>query len=225
MDTLYQRLFPLAFPNDGAPVTMSNVTRAIAAFERTIVSMRSPYDRYRYGADTNAISAAAKRGEIFFFLRATRELPPVSRRLEFQRRRPLRGGPDIRASFVNTGLYNVAGEFPYPPPNTGLFQFTNRVQDIGKFRAPTLRNIAVTAPYMRDGSIRTLSDVVDHYAAGGRTITSGPYAGIGHDNWNKAPSVHGFAFTATEKQDLIAFLETLTDSAFLRSTALSNPWK
>jgi cytochrome c peroxidase len=92
-------------------------------------------------------------------------------------------------------------------------------------RAPTLRNIAVTAPYMHDGSIPTLSDVLDHYAAGGRTIPSGPYAGVGHDNRNKAPNVHGFVFAGTEKQDLIAFLETLTDSTFLRSAAVSNPWK
>ena len=65
---------------------------------------------------------------------------------------------------------------------------------MGKFRPPTLRNVAVTAPYMHDGSIQTLSQVLDHYAAGGRTIASGPYAGVGHDNPNKAPNVHGFSF-------------------------------
>ncbi len=90
---------------------------------------------------------------------------------------------------------------------------------------PTLRNVGVTAPYMHDGSIATLSEVLDHYAVGGRTIASGPYAGIGHDNPNKAPNVHGFSFTGTEKEDLIAFLESLTDSAFLRNPALANPWK
>ena len=78
---------------------------------------------------------------------------------------------------------------------------------------------------MHDGSIATLSEVLDHYAAGGRTIQSGPNAGVGRDNPNKSGLVHGFPMTATEKQDLLAFLESLTDSAFLRNPALSNPWK
>src|SRR5215472_3486818 len=101
-------------------------------------------------------------------------------------------GPAVHVLFQNTGLYNIRGEFSYPAPNTGLYQFTDRREDIGKFRAPTLRNIAVTAPYMHDGSIATLSEVIDHYAAGGRTIRFGPYAGIGHDNPNKALNVRGF---------------------------------
>ena len=127
--------------------------------------------------------------------------------------------------FQNTGLYNIRGEFSYPAPNTGLYEFTNRREDIGKFRAPTLRNIAVTAPYMHDGSIATLSEVIDHYAAGGRTITSGPSAGIGRDNPNKAFNVAGFKLTDSEKSDLIAFLESLTDTEFLKNPALSDPWR
>jgi len=63
---VYQRLFPAAFPGESDPYTLKNVTKAIAAFERSIVSVRSPYDRYRYGGDPSAISAAAKRGEIVF---------------------------------------------------------------------------------------------------------------------------------------------------------------
>ena len=85
--------------------------------------------------------------------------------------------------------------------------------------------IAVTAPYMHDGSIATLSGVLDHYAAGGRTIASGAYAGIGHDNRNKAPNGHGFILTMAQKTDVISFLESLTDSAFLHNPAFSNPWK
>ena len=98
-------------------------------------------------------------------------------------------------------------------------------EDIGKFRPPTLRNVAVTAPYMHDGSIATLSEVLDHYAAGGRTSASGPLAWVGHDNPNRAPNVHGFSLTADEKRDVIAFLESLTDSAFLHNPAFSSPWK
>jgi len=127
--------------------------------------------------------------------------------------------------FQNTGLYNLRGELSYPAPNTGLYDYTKRREDIGKFRAPTLRNIAVTAPYMHDGSIAKLAAVIDHYAAGGRTISSGPYAGIGHDNPNKALNVRGFQLTDAEKSDLISFLESLTDTEFLKNPSLTDPWK
>jgi cytochrome c peroxidase len=224
-DTLYQRLFPRAFPKADALYTMTNVVRAIAAFERTIISVRSPYDHYRYGGEPGAISDAAKRGETFFFSGQRGSCFQCHSGWNFNGDLRYEGRADARAFFFNTGLYNVAGEFSYPPPNTGIHQVTKRVEDIGKFRVPTLRNVAVTAPYMHDGSIATLGEVIDHYAAGGRTISSGPNAGIGHDNRNKAPNVHGFAITDAQKQDLIAFLATLTDTAFLHNPALSNPWK
>lgn len=204
---------------------MTNVVRAIASFERTIISVGSPYDRYRYGGEPNAISESAKRGETFFFSGQRGSCFQCHGGWNFNGDVRYEGRPDVRASFFNTGLYNVVGEFSYPAPNTGIHQITRRPEDIGKFRVPTLRNVAVTAPYMHDGSIRTLAEVLDHYAAGGRTIASGPNAGVGHDNRNKAPNVHGFAITDSERRDLIAFLETLTDSAFLHNPALSNPWK
>ena len=222
-DTAYQRLFPRAFPGD-APVTMANVVRAIAAFERTIISMGSPYDRYRYGGEANAISESAKRGETFFFSGQRGSCFQCHSGWNFNGDLRYEGRPDAKAAFFNTGLYNVAGPYSYPAPNTGLHHATNKPEDVGKFRVPTLRNVAVTAPYMHDGSAKTLSDVIDHYAAGGRTISSGPYAGVGHDNPNKAPNVHGFTISADEKRDLIAFLESLTDSAFLTNPALSDPF-
>ena len=89
----------------------------------------------------------------------------------------------------------------------------------------SLRNISATAPYMHDGSVLTLSDVIDHYSAGGRTISSGPDAGVGHDNPNKSLSVQGFQLSESEKRDLIAFLESLTDVNFLHDPKLSDPWK
>ena len=88
---------------------------------------------------------------------------------------------------------------------------------MGRFRAPTLRNIAVTAPYMHDGSIATLDEVIDHYAAGGRTIEDGPHAGDGSSNPYKSDFIVGFAITAEERADVIAFLESLTDEAFSRA--------
>jgi len=126
--------------------------------------------------------------------------------------------------YHNTGLYNVAGLLSYPRPNTGMYEVTHRPEDVGKFKAPTLRNLAVTAPYMHDGSIATLGEALDHYAAGGRTIAEGPTRGIGHDNPNKSPLVKGFPLTAEQKADLIAFLITLTDNVLLNDTRFANPW-
>lgn len=224
-DTLYRRLFPAAFPGSRDAVTLRNVVHAIASFERTIVSVRSPYDRYRYGGDTNAISAAAKRGERLFFSGQRGSCFQCHGGWNFSGAVRFAGDTSARAAFFNTGLYNLAGASSYPSPNTGVHQATGRAEDMGKFRPPTLRNVAVTAPYMHDGSIATLGEVLDHYAAGGRTIASGPLAGVGHDNPNKAPNVHGFAMTPAERADLIAFLESLTDTAFLHDPALGNPWK
>ncbi len=223
-DAIYRDLFPRAFPAEPARYRIANVVRAIAAFERTIISLRSPYDRYRYGNEPNAISESAKRGEIFFFSGQKGACFQCHGGWNFNGDVRYSGHPNARVSFFNTGLYNLAGPLSYPSANTGIHAVTQRPEDVGKFRVPTLRNIAVTAPYMHDGSIATLREVLDHYAAGGRTIAGGPHAGNGHDNPNKAPNVHGFALTDPDKRDVIAFLESLTDSTLLRNPALANPW-
>src|SRR5690606_29447263 len=90
--------------------------------------------------------------------------------------------------YHNTGLYDLDGAGAYPEPNTGVHSVTKEPRDMGRFRAPSLRNIAVTAPYMHDGSIATLDEVLDHYAAGGRKLSSGPYAGDGSKNRLRARS-------------------------------------
>ena len=95
---------------------------------------------------------------------------------------------------------------------------------MGKFKTPTLRNIALTAPYMHDGSIPTLEGVLDHYAAGGRTIASGPRSGVGHDNPNKDPLIAGFTLSAADRADLIAFLQSLTDEEVRHDPRFANPW-
>lgn len=223
-DSVYARLFPQAFPGERAPYTIAHIVKAIAAFERTLISLDSPYDRYRFRNEPNAISESAKRGETFFFSGQRGGCFQCHGGWNFNGDVSYDARPRPRVAYFNTGLYNLSGDMSYPRANTGVHAHTGRREDIGKFRVPTLRNIAVTAPYMHDGSIATLSEVIDHYAAGGRTIASGANAGIGRDNPNKAPSVHGFAITPEEKRDLIAFLETLTDSAFLRNPAHANPW-
>ncbi|MEM8614393.1 MAG: di-heme enzyme, partial [Cyanobacteria bacterium P01_H01_bin.105] len=126
-------------------------------------------------------------------------------------------------AFHNTGLYNIDGRGAYPPKNIGVQEITQRATDMGKFRAPTLRNIQVTAPYMHDGSIATLEEAIEHYAAGGRTIESGPYAGVGRENPLKSSFIAGFSLTDIEKQDLMAFLHSLTDQSFLSDPRLSSP--
>lgn len=218
----YRKLFGSAFPEQADPFTVANITKAIACFERTMLSGDSPYDRYRRGDDPNAITDSAKRGEALFF----------SERLEcfhchggfnFTGTVDYYGKGFAEVEFHNTGLYNVKGRFSYPEPNVGLYTFTQNPDDVGKFKAPTLRNIAVTAPYMHDGSVKTLAEAIDHYAAGGRTIPAGTNAGIGSENPNKSEFVKPIALSAEDKQDLLAFLLTLTDETLLTNPALSGP--
>ncbi|MGE0450439.1 MAG: hypothetical protein AB7Q29_12770 [Vicinamibacterales bacterium] len=83
----------------------------------------------------------------------------------------------------------------------------------------------MTAPYMHDGSVATLEDAIEHYAAGGRSIPDGPYAGRGSENPYKSAAIRGFTLTAEQQADLLAFLESLTDRALLVDNRFSNPWR
>ena len=125
-----------------------------------------------------------------------------------------------RRPFHNTGLYNVEvkpKQYGYPVTDIGLAEVSTLAKDNGRFRAPTLRNISHSAPYMHDGSVATLAEVIDIYAAGGRNIESGPLKGDGRTNSMKSQFIKGFVLTAEEKKDLLAFLESLTDMNFLTS--------
>ena len=219
-DTTYQRLTAEAFPGV-ARLTVAHVTRAIAGFERAIVSMRSPYDRYHFDRDDAAISASAKPGELLFH---SRPLSCFTCHGGVHFSDAMGSRPGGRPAFHNTGLYNLAGVFSYPADDTGLQQRTGALTDVGRFKAPTLRNIAVTAPYMHDGSLATLDDVIAHYEAGGRTSAEGPQRGVGHDNPNKDDGVRGFRLTDGQRADLRAFLESLTDTALLTDARFANPW-
>lgn len=223
-DPVYRDLFPKAFPDMGGEISLATVVRALAAFQRTLISLSSPYDQYRYAGRTEAMSDAAIRGEALFFSERF-ECHHCHNNLNMNdsivhARAPL---PEI--AFHNTGLYNLDGKGAYPPNNTGIAELTGRAEDMGRFRTPSLRNVAVTAPYMHDGSIATLDEALDHYAAGGRTIAEGPHAGVGRDNPLKSSFVPGFEMTAEERADLIAFLNALTDTDFLTNPAFSDPWK
>lgn len=222
-DSQYQKMFAAAFSQEPNPINISNLAKAIASFERTLISLTSPYDRYRYNGDSGAISASAKRGEELF----------NSERLEcFHCHGGLNFSDSIahdrlafkEIAFHNTGLYNLDGKGAYPPKNTGVYEITSEPSDMGKFKAPTLRNIALTAPYMHDGSIKTLPEVIGHYKAGGRTIKKGEFAGIGSENPLKSNFVSGFKLNVQEQRDLLAFLHSLTDEAFITNPAFIDPF-
>ena len=220
-DEHYRHAFPATFAGDSDPYSILNTVRALASFVRTIVSFDSPYDRYLRG-DDEALTAGQIRGVNLFF----------SERLECFH---CHGGFNFTDSsthsdtlvqsvgFHNNGLYNIDGSGLYPPDNTGLYDLTGERRDMGRFKAPTLRNIAVTAPYMHDGSIATLPEVIDHYERGGRMIEEGPYAGDGSRNPYRSEFVRGFDLTPGERADLLAFLDALTDESVLQDPSLSVP--
>lgn len=222
-EPIYHQLFAKAFPEVRGRISMATIVRALSAFERTIISVQSPYDRYRYEGDVNAVSHAVIRGEALFFSERL-ECHHCHNGLNFSDTVLHERNRAGEVAFHNTGLYNLDGKGAYPADNTGIMEITGRSGDMGRFRAPSLRNVAVTGPYMHDGSIATLDGVLDHYAAGGRTIKTGLYAGIGHDNPLKSSFVSGFTLTAGERDDLLAFLNSLTDEQFLRDPRFANPW-
>jgi cytochrome c peroxidase len=129
----------------------------------------------------------------------------------------------VQYPFFNNGLYNVDGKGSYPPYDQGLYDLTLNPEHRGLFRPQSLRNVAKTAPYMRDGCIPTLREVVLHYAAGGRAIESGSYAGDGRRSPLKSGLVRGFQVTEEEIDDMVAFLESLTDPSFLTNPAFAAP--
>jgi cytochrome c peroxidase len=126
--------------------------------------------------------------------------------------------------FHNNALYNIDGQGAYPASNTGVAEISGEPEDMGRFKAPSLRNVGVTAPYMHDGSIGTLEEVIEHYNAGGRTIASGPHAGVGSESPLRSEFMKRMDLSPQDKRDLVAFLRSLTDSMFLRDPRFSNPW-
>jgi cytochrome c peroxidase len=219
----YAELFSQAFPDQEPPITAENLARALATFQRTLLSGRSPFDRYQVEGDTSALSEAAKRGYALF----------NSERFEcfhchvgfnLTDNTHWEGKAFFEMPFHNTALYNIDGKGSYPVPNTGVHEVSGDFADTGQFKAPSLRNVAVTAPYMHDGSIATLEDVLDHYARGGRHIVEGPYAGDGSKSPLRDVLLRPFEMTAQERADVVEFLKSLTDEEFLTDPRFSNPW-
>lgn len=228
-DPFYLELFAAAFPDEAeagaeaAVVDFDHVVKALASFVRAMVSGGSPYDQYLAG-DDGAISESAKRGAALFFSEEL-ECHHCHGGFNFSLATRHANTTFSQNAFQNTGLYDIDGMGAYPPGNTGIHEFTFADEDMGRFRPPSLRNVAVTAPYMHDGSVATLADVVDIYAAGGRVIPEGePFAGDGRSNPNKSGFISGFELSEQDRADLVAFLDSLTDDAFLTDPALADPF-
>jgi cytochrome c peroxidase len=211
----YGSWFRAAFPADREPISMLNLNRALASFQRSIISADSPYDRYLQG-EASALSESAKRGMLF----VTTEADPrfncarCHGGFNFTDHVTWEEQPPSAPVYHQTGLYDLDGQGSYPGRNTGVHDVTGQDTDMGKYKAPTLRNIALTAPYMHDGSIADLSGVLDHYALGGRARNA----------QRTDPLIQPFAISAQERADMIAFLESLTDRTLLTNPSYGDPW-
>ena len=219
---LYRDLFAAAFPGRSDPISLETVRYALASFERTLISGDSAYDRLVFADDRSAMSDEAWAGMRLFF---SAELGCFECHAGFTFSGPVvhRLQPRADPVFHNTGLYGLPPDWGYPAPNRGVYESSGDPADMGRFRAPTLRNVAVTAPYMHDGSLATLDEVIDHYAAAGRLIESGALAGDGRASPHKSELLRGFSIDAAQKRQLVAFLESLTDEGFLTDPAFGDP--
>jgi len=170
------------------PVTIGKVEKAIASFERTLISGDSPFDRYEFGGDAKALSPAAIRGLAIFRDQARANCAACHT-------------IDKHFALFTDGKFHNIGIGVDDEGNLtdlGRYNETKAKSDMGAFLTPTLRNVAMSAPYMHDGSIKTLRGVVDYYAGGGN---SNPYL----DKKIKPLNLSG-----QERDDLVQFLESLT---------------
>ncbi len=187
-DPGYQKEFEQAF-GPGA-ITIEQIEESLASFERTLLSGDSAFDRYAFGGDKTALTPAAVRG-LAVFIDPKRGNCAVCHTIDFKDKYALFAD----GKFHNTGA-GVDGEGKFS--DLGRFSETRLEADRGAFKTPTLRNVALSGPYMHDGSLKTLRDVVDFYAGGGN---SNPDL----DKEMKAISLSG-----QDRTDLVAFLESLT---------------
>ena len=190
-DASYRAAFEKAF--GPGPITYEKVEKAIASFERTVVSGNSPFDRYYYAGDTKALSKAAQRGlEVF----RDSEKGDCAECHTIGEKHAL--FTDNEFHNIGVGVKLVLGGVP-ELTDQGRFDVTKNEADRGAFKTPSLRNIAQTAPYMHDGSLKTLKEVVDLYVGGGNS------------NPHLDKEIQELDFlSGRERADLVAFLESLT---------------
>lgn len=176
----YQKQFQAVF---GTDVTSDGIAKAIAAFERTVLSGNSPYDNFKAG-DEDALSEAADRGRKLFFSNQAKC-----------------SACHATSSFTDQGFHNIGIGMDKKEPDVGRLEVTKQLGDRGSFKTPTLREIARTAPYMHDGSLKTLEDVVEFYAKGGIK------------NPQLDEELTPLKLTKEQKADLVTFLKEGLSSA------------
>lgn len=191
-DPAYARDFAAAFPAEEAAVTFRNLVRAIAAFERTLISGDSPFDRYVFGGEHTALTPQAKRGMALFFSR--------------------RAG----CAGCHSG-FNFSGNWRDTQGTTGRASFAANGTSQTPLRVPTLRNVALTAPYMHDGRFATLAAVLGHYSAIGARVAGAAAGGPRERRYD--PRLPRNAFSAAERGELESFLDSLTDASFVKRFA------
>jgi cytochrome c peroxidase len=233
-DPDYVARFKKVFNKEGEQVTMQEVQQAIASFERTIVAGDSPFDRWHYGGDEKAVSEQVKRG-FNVFLTKGRCVSCHAIEQDYAL------FTDNRFHNIGVGVNRIQNEIPQFAPafltakaagadvdkavltnpktsELGRFAVTESLDEIGAFKTSTLRNVAVTAPFMHDGSLKTLRDVVDHYNNGGVTKKDDPV------NDFLSGGIRPLNLTDEEISDLVAFMESLTSPQFAAQKAASaNP--
>jgi cytochrome c peroxidase len=214
------RRFKAAFP--GEPMRLDHIVKAIAVFQRALISANSKYDRHLM--QKAVFSEKEERGRALFFS-GKAQCSQCHGSFNFNDQVISKDTTNVKMQFHNTGLYNVGGNGAFPEGNGGIAELSGKPEDMGMFRAASLRNIEVTAPYMHDGSIATLEQVLAFYAAGGRNIAEGPHQGDGRKNPNKDVRLNQITLNAAEQADIIAFLKTLTDAEFLSNPRFSDPSK
>jgi cytochrome c peroxidase len=217
----YRQRFSAAFPGEAQPISWGNTIKAISAFQRTLISGNSRYDQWLAGKKT--LNDGELRGMKLFFGEKA-ECFHCHGSFNFNDQIVHAGSRIVETPFSNTGLYNLGGTGAFPEPNRGVFELTAKATDMGRFRAPSLRNVEVTAPYMHDGTVATLEDVLRFYAAGGRNISAGPNAGDGRANPFKSDLVSRIDLSDQEQADIVAFLKTLTDHEFLTNPRHADPF-
>lgn len=185
-NSVYKQLFNAAFNEDA---NLNNYSKALACYQRAFISGNSKYDDYYYKNNTSAFSASELNGFQLF------TNPAIGCNTCHS------GFNFTNGSFENNGLY-------VNYPDQGRYKVTGYIQDFAKFKVPTLRNVALTAPYMHDGSFTTLTQVIDHYNNGGQAHS------------NKSPKVKPLNLTPQQKADLVNFLKTLTDNGFIKNKEL-----
>jgi cytochrome c peroxidase len=191
-DPLYAAAFAAAFSRQERatdPVTFDHVVKAIAAFERTLISGRSPFDRYVFSGEHAALSPEAKRGMALFF------------------------SESVGCAHCHSG-FNFAGNWHDAQGATGRPSFANNGTGAKLIRVPTLRNIALTAPYMHDGRFTTLAAVLEHYSRLGERAQA-------HEGGARDHRLPQRPLTDAEGVELGAFLESLTDESFVRRYAVA----